>query len=433
MSSQQVFSVGAAAADATDAVVPGKGISAPTTLRFEPVGQYFRVVARRRRLKLSICEDNYETQGDAADQDVAEEYDPSEELWVEGMNLDTSEWKHCDLYALLGLKSKRLAATSEDIVDKFKLMTMRHHPDKKSTAAMTDEERSQCDAYFTCVKMAYEQLVSPDKRRLYDSVDVEEGLDAIPKAITAEDPDGELFFSTFGKAMVYNAKWLKKPPPSVGDMASTEDEVDAYYQHWYNTESWREFGYWDKENPENAEGREERRYIERQNKSERKRLQKAEGARKLQLIDAAYAADPRLKKHKLQRKLAKENEKKSKEDAKNAELKAKEDAAKAAAEAELLAKTNSKEANEAARKARRAFVKKCKKLKVYVEYGAEPAEGLTYVDKEQTDAVKNVLSAEAMSAMVSLKERAEFMEKLMAALTTHADEVAAEIKAGPKE
>ena len=55
------------------------------------------------------------------------------------------------------------------------------------------------------------------------------------------------------------------------------------------------FGYWDKESADN-QGRDEKRYLERQNKAEQEKQRKAEGGRKLKLIDTAYAADPRRKK-----------------------------------------------------------------------------------------------------------------------------------------
>ena len=64
----------------------------------------------------------------------------------------------------------------------------------------------------------------------------------------------------------------------------------------YTTPSWRLFGYWDKENADNADCREEKRYLEKKNKAERKRLQKEEKQRMIKLIDNALASDPRRKK-----------------------------------------------------------------------------------------------------------------------------------------
>ena len=120
--------------------------------------------------------------------------------------------------------------------------------------------------------------------------------------------------------------------PLLGDMETTEDEVEAIYATWYDAESWREFGYFDKENADNANSRDEKRYLEQKNKAERKRLNKEEKSRMIKLIDLTYKCDPRRAKFREARKAAKEAAAKEKEDAKAAAIKEKEDA-KAAIEA----------------------------------------------------------------------------------------------------
>jgi len=109
------------------------------------------------------------------------------------------------------------------------------------------------------------------------------------------------------------------------------------------------------------------------------------------------------------------NAAKEKEDARIAEITAKETAKKDAEDKAATEKADSKAANERARNARRAFVKKCKKLEVFHDEDAAPDDRV-YVTKEQTEALKEALSPDAVAAMVQLKERSEFVTALLAAL-----------------
>lgn len=62
-------------------------------------------------------------------------------------------------------------------------------------------------------------------------------------------------------------RWsIRHPVPSLGDINSTQDEVDRFYSFWFNWDSWREFSYLDEENKEKGEDRWERREIEKINK-----------------------------------------------------------------------------------------------------------------------------------------------------------------------
>ena len=43
-------------------------------------------------------------------------------------------------------------------------------------------------------------------------------------------------------------RWFaKQPAPLLGDDSTSYDDVMAFYDYWYNTESWREFGYFDEQ------------------------------------------------------------------------------------------------------------------------------------------------------------------------------------------
>lgn len=202
-------------------------------------------------------------------------------------SLDPKEWKDQDHYAVLGIKSLRFSATDDDVKRAYRFKVLRHHPDKRK--AQGEEVRND-DDYFTCITKAYETLGTTVKRRSYDSVDPDFD-DSIPTGI---EPKSD-FYETFGPFFELNARWSeKRNTPSFGDDASTREQVDKFYNFWYNFESWREYSYHDEEEKEKGQDREERRWIEKQNKSVRAKKKKEEMARIRSLVDIAYSNDPRI-------------------------------------------------------------------------------------------------------------------------------------------
>jgi hypothetical protein len=79
----------------------------------------------------------------------------------------------------------------------------------------------EADGFFTCTKKAFETLSEKNSRRLFDSVNVPEGYDDIPK----ETKDADKFWKDYPKAFARNSRWLTKDSPPVGDADSPEDEV----------------------------------------------------------------------------------------------------------------------------------------------------------------------------------------------------------------
>lgn len=202
---------------------------------------------------------------------------------------------------------------------------MKHHPDKRKAQG---EDVKQDDDYFTCIIKAYEILSVPSKRRSYDSVDPEFD-DTLPSQSSVE----KNFFGVLGPQFEMNARWSEKPKvPRLGTEESTREEVEKFYDFWYNFQSWREYSYLDEEDKEKGQDRDERRWIEKQNKMVRQKRKKEETARIRALVDLAYNNDPRIVRFKREEKEKKLAAKRAKQTAAQA-IKAEED--RIAKEAEL--------------------------------------------------------------------------------------------------
>lgn len=206
-------------------------------------------------------------------------------------SLDPKDWKNQDHYAVLGMKNLRYKATDDDIKRAYRQKVLKHHPDKRK--AQGEEIRSD-DDYFTCITKAYEILGTPVKRRSYDSVDPTADDNIPTQAEVKKD-----FYKAFTKIFEMNARWSeKKHVPLLGDDQSSREQVERFYAFWYEFESWREFSYLDEEEKERGADREERRWIEKQNKAARAKLKKEEMARVRTLVDLAYGNDPRIQRFK---------------------------------------------------------------------------------------------------------------------------------------
>nr|XP_039265501.1 dnaJ homolog subfamily C member 2-like [Styela clava] len=268
----------------------------PLKIRVEPVGKWFEKYC----LLVRGTEDESEEESEEE-----EEKDIELEDWPELPNLDPKEWKDQDHYAVLGLRKIRFRASAKQVKSAHKAAVLKHHPDKRRAAGAMVPADSDSD-YFSCITHAYEILGDRVKRRAFDSVDPLFD-DDIP---SNNKQNKQNFINVFGPVFEMNSRWSnKKPVPLLGNMDSTFEDVDGFYSFWYNFDSWREYSYLDEEDKEKAEDAYERRWMEKQNRSERQKRKKEEMQRIRQLVDNAYACDPRIK-------LFRENEKKRKEEEK---------------------------------------------------------------------------------------------------------------------
>lgn len=214
----------------------------------------------------------------------------------------------CLTNILSRLLTFRFEATEDDLKRAYRKIVLNHHPDKRKAKG---EDVKQDDDYFTCITRAYEILGNPQKRRSYDSIDPEFD-DNLPSQ-TSIDKD---FYGTFKEAFHLNSRWSeKKYVAPLGGDESTRDQVDKFYNFWYNFESWREYSYLDEEDKEKGQDRDERRWIEKQNKVIRAKRKKEEMSRIRSLVDLAYNNDPRIVRFKQEDKDKKNAAKRAKQDA----------------------------------------------------------------------------------------------------------------------
>ncbi|KAG2007366.1 DnaJ protein [Coprinopsis cinerea AmutBmut pab1-1] len=294
-----------------------------------------------------------------------------EEETEELLSYDPKEWKKHDLYAILGLSHLRYRANAEQIKIAHRKKVLKHHPDKKvsTTGPTTDIHlNTNDDAFFKCIQKAHEVLTNPEKRRQFDSVDPQflELEEYLPTASRVKAKDFD-FFKEFSSVFDLYSRFSKiQPVPGLGHIDSTKEEVEHFYDFWYNFDSWRSFEWLDKEVNEGSDSRDDKRYTEKKNKTERARRKKEDTAKLRTLVDLALSVDPRIKRIKQQEKEAREAKrraaqggpvKKSKAD-EDAEKKRLEEEAKQKEEAEKAARAEAKKAKaaaaNAAKKARRA-------------------------------------------------------------------------------
>lgn len=312
--------------------------------RLEPAGHSFHAAA----LRLFGCEDeDADDDSENVTSDKEQTHVPSFESYSsKGKKKSADGSKQQDHYALLGLSHLRYLATEEQIRKSYREVALKYHPDKQaalllaeSTEAAKQAKKDEIEDHFKAIQEAYEVLIDPIKRRVYDSTD--EFDDEIPSDCAPQD-----FFKVFGPAFMRNGRWsVTQPIPSLGDEKTPLKEVDSFYDFWYSFKSWREFPHADEFDLEQAESREHKRWMERQNAKLREKARKEENTRVRTLVDNAYRRDPRILRRKEEEKAQKQKKKEAKLLAKKLQ---EEEAARKAEEERLQKEKEEKQAAEAA-------------------------------------------------------------------------------------
>lgn len=296
--------------------------------KFEPAGHSFHSAALKLR---GWCK---EEPDDSENKNVPNE---KEQSYAQSSDSYSTKGKkksgagEQDHYALLGLGHLRYLATEEQIRKSYRETALKYHPDKQAalllaevTEAAKETKKDEIENHFKAIQEAYEVLIDPVRRRIYDSTD--EFDDEIPTDCAPQD-----FYKVFGPAFMRNGRWsVTQPIPTLGDDNTLLKEVDSFYNFWYGFRSWREFPHADEFDLEQAESRDHKRWMERQNAKLTEKARKEEYARVRSLVDNAYKRDPRI----LRRKEVEKAEKQKRKEAKYLAKKLQEEEAVRAAEEE---------------------------------------------------------------------------------------------------
>ncbi|KAG6013898.1 hypothetical protein E4U54_006161 [Claviceps lovelessii] len=326
----------------------------------EPVGPHFLAHARRARHKRTFSEDDrIQAQESAKKIEDGDESDESEAEDPMMLQREAKDWKSQDHYKILGLSKYRWKATEEQIKKAHRKKVLKHHPDKKAAQGRTED-----DQFFKCIQKATEVLLDPVKRRQYDSVDEEADVEP-PTKKQLQKGD---FYKLWSKVFKSEARFSKTHPvPSFGAADATKEQVEDFYNFWYNFDSWRSFEYLDEDVPDDNENRDQKRHVERKNTNARKKKKAEDNARLRKLLDEASAGDERIKRFRQEANAAKNKKRLEKE---AAEKKAAEEAqaqkeaeAKAKAESEANAKADRESAKKAKEAAKNAVKKNKRVLK----------------------------------------------------------------------
>ncbi|KAI9107357.1 hypothetical protein K1719_021745 [Acacia pycnantha] len=153
---------------------------------FEPAGHAFHSAALKL---LGVEEDN----ADGDDKKVVDDkeqmhFASSDSYSTKGKKKSGAGDKQQDHYALLGLGHLRYLATEDQIRRSYRETALRYHPDKQAALILGEEtedakqaKKDEIESHFKEIQEAYEILIDPLKRRIYDSTD--EFDDEIPTIV----------------------------------------------------------------------------------------------------------------------------------------------------------------------------------------------------------------------------------------------------------
>lgn len=256
-------------------------------------------------------------------------------------------------------------------------------------------------------------LSDPVKRRQFDSVDEAAEVEPPSKKQTQKGN----FFKLWRPVFESEGRFSKtQPVPQLGDENSTFEDVDSFYNFWYNFDSWRTFEYLDEDVPDDNENRDQKRHVEKKNANARRKRKTEDTARLRHLVDDCAALDERIKNFrkaaragKDKKRLEKEAEAKrladEKEKARLDEEQRKKDAEEAAKADREKAKKVKEAAKNAAKKNKRVLKGAVKDVNYFAE-GGEPS--AAQVDNVLTD-------VDLINVNIENEELAAMAERLTAA------------------
>ena len=204
-----------------------------------------------------------------------------------------------------------------------------------------------------------------------------------------------------------------QPVPKFGNDDSTKDEVEGFYNFWYNFDSWRTFEYLDEDVPDDNEARDHRRHIEKKNANQRRKKKNEDIARLRKLLDDCSLMDERIKRFRKAGKADKDKKRLEKEAAAKKEADEKQ-AAKEAEEAkkkadEAAAKTQ-KETDKKAKESAKNAVKKNKRV---VKTSVKDVNYFTDGGDASADQINNVLDdTDKLLAKIDPDELVELVKQL---------------------
>ena len=255
-------------------------------------------------------------------------------------------------------------------------------------------------------------LSDPVKRRQFDSVD--EAADVEPP--TKKEAAKGNFYKLWNRVFESEGRFSKiQPVPKLGDDNSTFEEVDNFYNFWYNFDSWRTFEYLDEDVPDDGESRDQKRQTEKKNANARRKRKVEDTARLRKLVDDCAAQDERIKKFrkaaradKDKKRLEKEAEAKRLAEEKEKARLEEEQRKKDAEEAAKAEREKAKKAKEAAKNATKKNKRVVKGSVKDVNYFADGEASAAQVDSVLTD-------VELIMGKIDAEELAGLAERLTAA------------------
>jgi DnaJ family protein C protein 2 len=219
-----------------------------------------------------------------------------------------------NLYEILGFAEGLGDQADMEVIKKaYHKAVLMYHPDK---AQFKDKDGKEDRSVFLKIQEAFNVLTDEKKRRAYDSqLPFDE---AVPdEAITLKylEKGEHKFFKLYGPVFKRNARFsTRKPVPELGDLETPMDKVYAFYDFWNKFESWRDFtGMGAEHKPDDAGSREEKRWMQQENKKLAVKLKTKEMNRLITLVQLSEKFDPRVVNDKAARKAAKDAAKNAKE------------------------------------------------------------------------------------------------------------------------